>query len=634
MDHIYRKWVLKFAKSLFLFLATSAAFSQNSMIGDGFGGRLWYRPTNYMAGSYTAFSLCYDNPCDSSSNQLFGWGYDGGGELGNGPGLVCSNTPVAVPNMNDVRYYSTGYWTGAIKNDGTGWVWQDPWFPFPTQVITDVKFVDAGALHVSFVKNDGTVWSLGYNLKGQFGDGSTADSFITPVQMIGVNNAVRVACGYYTTYVLLADGSALSVGDNLNGLLGNPALPDSFTTMPGVIPGLTELVDIKAHTNATAALDANGDVYSWGWGNFNGDGDALNDTLPELVAGLSDIVAISGCTDGFFFLALDANKNCYTYGGLNSYTLYPSSALVETDVIDIMAGELFSYLVRSDGTLWAAGTSNSGCSIWLNLTDSAHIDYTPLDPSAVSGCPVVGTAAVPSANCSSGTITVYHFGGQPPYQYDIGTGPQSSNVFTDVPLGNYTVTVTDASGCVITVPCTVTSNDVQLIALALAQDPVVVPGGSTMLFGSGGSSYAWSPSTTLSCSDCANPIATPTETTTYCLTVFDGLCSDTACVRIQVERAEPICTAANIFVPTAFSPNASGKNDQQCVFGTECIASMTFRIYDRWGNKVFESTDPKACWDGTYNGQALDPAVFVYHLSATLLNGETVERQGNITLVR
>ena len=104
-------------------------------------------------------------------------------------------------------------------------------------------------------------------------------------------------------------------------------------------------------------------------------------------------------------------------------------------------------------------------------------------------------------------------------------------------------------------------------------------------------------------------------------------------VKLKVtEPIEPLECA--LYVPNAFSPNASGKNDSQCLYGTECIKSMSFGIYDRWGNKVFESTDPKACWDGTYNGQALDPAVFVYHLSAALTNGETVEKQGNITLVR
>ncbi|MBK8614686.1 MAG: gliding motility-associated C-terminal domain-containing protein [Flavobacteriales bacterium] len=98
------------------------------------------------------------------------------------------------------------------------------------------------------------------------------------------------------------------------------------------------------------------------------------------------------------------------------------------------------------------------------------------------------------------------------------------------------------------------------------------------------------------------------------------------------EPVEPL--ACTLFVPNAFSPNNSTTNDAHCIYGTECVTSMTFGIYDRWGAKVFESTDPATCWDGTDNGQALDPAVFVYHLTATLANGERVEKQGNITLVR
>jgi gliding motility-associated-like protein len=99
-----------------------------------------------------------------------------------------------------------------------------------------------------------------------------------------------------------------------------------------------------------------------------------------------------------------------------------------------------------------------------------------------------------------------------------------------------------------------------------------------------------------------------------------------------IDPIEPLECA--LFVPNAFSPNNSAKNDAHCIYGTDCVTSMTFNIYDRWGNTVFESSDPSACWDGTYNGQALDPAVFVYHLSATLANGEVVKKQGNITLVR
>jgi gliding motility-associated-like protein len=103
-------------------------------------------------------------------------------------------------------------------------------------------------------------------------------------------------------------------------------------------------------------------------------------------------------------------------------------------------------------------------------------------------------------------------------------------------------------------------------------------------------------------------------------------------LKLRITAPEPRECA--LFIPNAFSPDKNSTNDAHCIHGTDCVTSMTFHIFDRWGNKVFESTDPNACWDGTYNGQPLDPAVFVYHLSATLNNSERVERQGNITLMR
>jgi len=108
MKRSFPPCVLRVLKCVLLALVATTSQAQNSMLGDGFGGRLWYRPTNYTAGSYSAFSLCYSDPCDSSSNQLYGWGSDNVGELGNGAGWVCSNTPVPIPGMSNVRYYSAG----------------------------------------------------------------------------------------------------------------------------------------------------------------------------------------------------------------------------------------------------------------------------------------------------------------------------------------------------------------------------------------------------------------------------------------------------------------------------------------------------------------------------------------------
>ena len=632
-----------------MFSLTSATIAQNGMVGDGFGGRLWYRPTNYSAGAYTAFAFCNSDGCESSGAQLYGWGYDGHGELGNGPDTIHSNVPVPIPGMSDIRYVSAGYLMGAIKNDGTGWVWSHSSYPFPTQVLTDARFVDSSLDHASFVKNDGTVWSIGGNSAGSFGDGSLSDQYATAVQMLGVDDAVRVACGAGTNYVLRADSTVLSVGGSAYGFLGDPSILVSNTTTVGPVPGLNGVVDIKTTTYATAALTANGVVYSWGLGGYTGDGDLLNDTLPKRITTLSNIVAISGCVDGRHFLALDADGNCYTWGYLNygagGIDLAP--VLLAADVIDIMAGEFFSYIVKSDGSLWASGRSRDPeASIWLGLPNTDGLGevifryaLTPMDPSLQAGaCPVAGSVALPDLDCNaeSGTISVRHFGGQAPYQYSIGGSSQNDPVFVGLEPGDYTVTITDANGCITTIPVALRPSEAALVEASIdAQSTAVMPGEAVLLTASGGTNFSWAPGTTLSCTDCASPTATPFATTTYCVEVSDDCSSDTACTTIRVLDPEPLpCTAQRIFVPTAFSPDASGANDRHCVRGAECIATMTFGIYDRWGNQVFSTTDPEACWDGYYNGQALDPAVFVYHLSATLANGDLVERQGNISLVR
>ena len=73
------------------------------------------------------------------------------------------------------------------------------------QVDSDVFFLDASSVAVIFVKYDGTVWSIGYNGHGIFGDGTLVDSYITPVQMQTINNAVRVSNLPYSTIILLDD---------------------------------------------------------------------------------------------------------------------------------------------------------------------------------------------------------------------------------------------------------------------------------------------------------------------------------------------------------------------------------------------------------------------------------------------
>jgi len=233
------------------------------------------------------------------------------------------------------------------------------------------------------------------------------------------------------------------------------------------------------------------------------------------------------------------------------------------------------------------------------------------------------------AHCSgsNGTATATPTGGASPYTYS-WTGGQTTQIATGLASGTYTVTVTDTNGCTQTQTVTINSIPVPT-ATASAAPSTITLGNNTQLNSTGGGIYQWLPVTGLSCVNCANPIATPLLTTTYCVIVTDSnSCTDSACVTIVVDI---IC--GEIFVPTAFSPNKDGQNEIECVYNN-CIKTLNFAIYDRWGEKVFETTDAKECWDGTYKGKPLNTGAFVYYMKATLYNGTEITKQGNISLLR
>src|SRR5437763_1988914 len=115
------------------------------------------------------------------------------------------------------------------------------------------------------------------------------------------------------------------------------------------------------------------------------------------------------------------------------------------------------------------------------------------------------------------------------------------------------------------------------------------------------------PAEGLSCTDCPNPKANPTITTTYFVTGknADG-CDNSDSVTVYAAEA----CGNHIFVPDAFSPNADGQNDVLLVNGCLQIEAIIFHIYDRWGRRIFESLDIKNGWDGKYLGRECNTDVF------------------------
>ncbi len=148
--------------------------------------------------------------------------------------------------------------------------------------------------------------------------------------------------------------------------------------------------------------------------------------------------------------------------------------------------------------------------------------------------------------------------------------------------------------------------------------------------------WDWQPPQGLSCSDCPDPVAQPVAGTVYVVTATDTDfgCSASDTVAIAVQRCR------HIYIPNIFSPDAAGANDRFTVFSGPCVSLVrSMRVFDRWGNLVFERTDfppnePAMGWDGRVSGKYLNSGVFTYLIETELLDGFRQRYSGDVMLMR
>lgn len=222
-----------------------------------------------------------------------------------------------------------------------------------------------------------------------------------------------------------------------------------------------------------------------------------------------------------------------------------------------------------------------------------------------------------------------------------GVDSVGSHVYTVAGQFNATVVVTDAQGCSVaavpSVAVDVRPLPVVVVAPAVA---AVCPGKVVDLSASGGGSYAWSPAAGLSDTASPSPVASPTESTIYTVTVTDANgCADTASVAVKAVAncVEIECSASTVAIPDAFTPNGDGHNDRWNILGVAEVNHLV--IYDRWGQRVYErghflTGDAGAGWDGTMGGQAAPAGVYAYFVELQCPTGGVVVRKGTVVLVR
>jgi gliding motility-associated-like protein len=145
----------------------------------------------------------------------------------------------------------------------------------------------------------------------------------------------------------------------------------------------------------------------------------------------------------------------------------------------------------------------------------------------------------------------------------------------------------------------------------------------------------WQTNYNLSCTNCITPLAWPERTTSYRVTATNqGGCETTRFIKVNV-----ICGKENIFVPNAFTPDGNGLNDRFTILGRGLQSILFLRIYNRWGNLVFEKSyfdanNPSLGWDGKINGKEATPGLYSYTAQIICGEGSILPVNGNVLLIR
>ncbi|MBN9292511.1 MAG: gliding motility-associated C-terminal domain-containing protein [Flavobacteriia bacterium] len=449
-------------------------------------------------------------------------------------------------------------------------------------------------------------------------NGSNLSYSINNTNWVASNQFSNLSAGNYTAYVRSAEGCILS---------------------QTITVDQAELLQVTASNNGpvcqgqsaqvTATTSNTGVTYNWtGPNGFTGN----QDTHSVTATGTYQVtISKNGCNSQPSATTMTiapspqitANVtplNCHndTNGSISVTTNVPGSTIVFTNTNDTTS--VLNNLPA--GTYTIEAISPNGCISNTSVTIT-NPDYFEWE-----------TVITPT-NCydPTGKIEVIYHTNHPltiTWADDNTAGPVRDNLNQ----GTYNFTVSNNNGCTISgqaaVPFdnnlnlsanhpSVTLNEGSSAALNVTMTPYVAQ-----------TAYEWIPDYNISCNNCPNPTITPMVDTTYIFiaTAPNG-CKDTLQIPVKIILN---CGEEPVFVPNMFSPNGDGINDIFAPRG-RCILSYNLKVYNRWGELVYRQ-DGSDGWDGTFNEKKVSTGVYIYYLEASLLYGETVIKNGSVTLTR
>ncbi len=386
-------------------------------------------------------------------------------------------------------------------------------------------------------------------------------------------------------------------------------------------------------------------------------------TLGNIVSGETELECVVNEFGGYILTVLNTENGCMAS---KAVTVYQD---IEEPLAD--AGGNYEFdCIQTVKTLQGNGSQGAEFTYqWTTVDGNITVGATTLQPivdafgtyvltvtNQENGCTATSTAIVTedldvpqdveleiiSPLCFgdyNGSIEVMEvIGGEEPYLYSINENTFTEYpLFSNLPAGNYSLTIQDASGCEWNSMIEIT--EPPEVMVSLGEDIYLELGESTVLQAMTNissfdlDSVNWINIDNLECEDCLEQAITPLFTSGY--GVF--LMNENGCAT-EDEIIVYVNNKKRIYIPNAFSPNGDGYNDIFMIYGGLGIAEIeTFQIFSRWGDLVFERSnfqpnDPTMGWDGFFKGEKMNPAVFVFFAKIKYTNGETEIMKGDLFL--
>ncbi|MFZ4752526.1 MAG: gliding motility-associated C-terminal domain-containing protein [Chitinophagaceae bacterium] len=456
---------------------------------------------------------------------------------------------------------------------------------------------------IQFIDTSNSTGSPIINWYWNFGDGNT--SFLqNPIH--DYTNS-----GSYNVTLIVTNSNNLS--DTINSTL-------TVITNPLPMISATAIPDKFCYGNSTTLTASGGISYFWSGGVLNGVPFTPNSNSTYTVIGTD----ANGCTNTSTVtitvnplpnIVANANPNpvCSgqsTYltasGGINYIW---SNGIVDGDTIYPIATSTYTVI----------GTDANGCSntssITINIVESLPINISPFQTTLCKGDSVMLTAS--GANVYDWNPTS-------------GLSNYSGPVVWAFPIYNteYIVTGTDINGCTGTASVNIDvieSIDIQVSKNRDAECNL----NNVQLFASGANNYIWTPALYLSNPNNSITDAQINNTTTFYVTGMTGSCTDMDSITVYYYNNDE----NSIFIPNSFSPNDDGLNDCYRIRHQANFKEYYFTIYNRWGERVFETNSANECWDGKFKNGLAEIGTYFYYLKAETNCGK-VFRKGDITVIK